>query len=190
MKRFAALISGELKGIVRDPALLMLLFAPVMIFFLISYGFPFLAGLMAQKTGFDVSGYSCAAVSFMGFLPAMMAGMLSGLTVIDERDEGLIYYYSVTPLSKKGYLLYKVIFYGALSFVSTFVLLAFNLFCPFPAVSSLAASVLFCVEAYIFTLFFAVFASNKIEVMAMGKFLGIMTAGPLIAWLAPYPWKL
>ncbi len=189
MKRIKNMIIGELKGIIRDPALLMLFFAPIMIFLLISYGFPFIIRLIQIKTGFDASGYSCASVAYMSFLPALMAGMLSGLVIIDERDEGLIYYFAVTPLSKSGYLLNKVIFCGALAFLSSLLLLIFNLFCAFPVSSSLAASVLFTAEALLFALFFAVFASNKIEAMAMGKFLGIMTAGPLIAWLAPYPWK-
>lgn len=109
--------------------------------------------------------------------------------MLDERDDQLIQYYAVTPLSRSGYLICRLITAVVLSVIYNAILLLFA------APESVTTSqVLYLVpmaalEAPIIALFLVAFAANKVEGLALSKGASLIVAIPAAAWFIHSPLK-
>ena len=183
-------MTGDIKNITRDPAFIMLFMAPVIILLFLRFLVPVFSEIISEKTGFSVVPYYDFIVLFFSFLPVSMAGVLAGLIIIDERDEGLIMYYSVTPIARKGYMLNKVYFFGIAGFVWSFLIFLLNGLYYFPFWLSFITSCLYALTTLVLALFLSVYAGNKVEALALSKFAGIIITGIPLVWFVPWPWKM
>ena len=120
MKRLLALSFGDLKNISRDSMLLIALLVPFILAFLMRPILPFVREVLHRELSFELSEYYGLIMSFLILVTPMMIGMLSGFLILDERDEKILFFYSVTPLSKSGYLLYRVTAPAIVTFVLSF----------------------------------------------------------------------
>ncbi len=185
----SVLARGDLKLIIRDSTLVMMLFGPlaitVVLFFL-----PTLEVLIQTKFGFDISPYRLFAVSFLNMVPGMLFAMIYGFIILDERDEEVIEFISITPLRKQGYLTYKLIMPMLLSAVFFLLIFYATALVPLNLLHGLGIAVMVALEAAIGTLFLVVFSENKVEGLAFSKLLGIMyLAFPIVFfWNSGWNW--
>ena len=106
MERYRALIIMDLRHAWKDPVLMAL--CSSLLLFLSRFGFPVAVNWLDVNYSFHLEPYSGFAASLLIVTIPMLTGMLTGLLILDERDENVIAYYAVTPLMRKGYLLYRV----------------------------------------------------------------------------------
>lgn len=185
----SVLARGDLKLIIRDSTLVMMLFAPLAITGLLFF-MPTLEVLIQSKFGFDLSPYRLFAVSFLNLVPGMLFAMIYGFIILDERDEDVIDFISITPLRKQGYLTYKLMMPMLLSGSFFLVLIFASLPIPLNPVNGLGLAVMVALETAIGILFLVVFSENKVEGLAFSKLLGLMyLAFPLVFfWDSNWHW--
>ncbi len=101
---------NDLKQIMRDPVMGILLFAPLLMIILFKlilfYGTP----LLLKELNFDLSQYFHYILSGVLVMIAGLMGIVTGFVMIDERDGSISDLLSVTPLGKSGYLINRLSF--------------------------------------------------------------------------------
>jgi len=188
-KVIATLARGDMNNILRDSTLVMAVFGPIAIFFLL-YFLPVLEGLILERFNFNISEYRLFALGFLSLIPSMLFGMIFGFLILDERDEDIISFISITPLEKKGYLSYKLQMPMLFSAGFFLLLLHGTNFVEFNLLHTPIIAVMVALEAAIGALFLVAYADNKVEGLAFSKLLGIMyLAVPAVfLWHSPWHW--
>src|SRR5690606_38695474 len=101
----------------------------------------------------------------------------------------LIAYFAVTPLMRKGYLIYRSMLPLILSTVFTLMFLLFSGLTEFHLELFLML-VLLVIEAPWFALLVAAFSANKVEGLALYKIGALLfIAGPIITFFVPDVWQ-
>lgn len=189
MNIYRALLLKDLRHAARDPVLLALVIGPLALLLLARFGFPVAANWLSAHMSFSLHEYRHFTAALFATTIPMLAGMMTGLMMLDERDEHVVAYYAVTPLRRGGYLRYRLLLPSLLSFI----LLALFLWLSDLAgwrIDSVLALLLLALEAPGFALFLAACSANKVEGLALSKLGGLFIAGPLVAEFAPGGWQL
>ncbi|MFZ5351330.1 MAG: hypothetical protein ACOZCL_01260 [Bacillota bacterium] len=190
MKRAGVLIKGDIKNISRDPILLMSVFVPLLVSLVMKFGLPFASGILMDELAFDLTVYYELIISIMLLVSPLMLGMLSGFIILDEKDENLLTYYSITPLTKTGYLIYRMFFPIACGFVMTFFMIGIIGFVYIPFSRLLPIVLLVSMEAPMTALVLGIFAANKVEGLAISKAMGIFFFTPVAGYFIRSDWQL
>lgn len=198
------LIKQDLKLIGRDRFLLMMFGFVFYIALVLRYLLPWLNGYLATKGilpstqyPYHLSDFYVVIVSFFTvFEGALLAGTIFGFMLLDEKDERSLKALLVTPISFEKYLFKRLVLPIVLSFVCIFLELLIIGLAPLPwwqwALFSLAGAL----TGPICMLFLGAFAENKVQGLAMIKFvsisgwaivIGYFIKGPLHWIFALYP---
>ncbi len=189
MKHIAAMSIGDTRNIYRDAVLLLVTFAPIIIILFVKFLVPLAAGLILARTGFQLAPHYPLITGFMVLLTPMMFGMVTGFLILEERDQEIIAYFAVTPLSREGYIAYRVAAPVIVSFLISNLFLAVTGLTPYKPLHAMAVAFLVSLEAPIMALFLAAFANNKVEGMALSKGFGIMFLAPFAAYFIRSGWQ-
>jgi hypothetical protein len=109
------LFKNDIKQILRDPVMTLLLVAPLLLIIVFKILEVFLIPFLVQKTGFDVMPYASYVFSFILLMNSGMLGIVTGFMMLDERDGNIAQLLEVTPLGRSGYLLNRLSFASMLS---------------------------------------------------------------------------
>ena len=177
----------QLKG---DPMLVLSLMVPFILWVIMQFIFPLVAGFALSQWNFDIgSYYQMAGVFFMMLIP-MMFGMVYGFILLDERDGGIITAVSVTPMGKTGYLKLRM---GIPLFLSIGFLILFQfllgLTVNLTIFQIIIVSFIIASQALLLLLILGAFAHNKVEGMAISKGFGLLLLGPLLDYILPCSYK-
>lgn len=189
MRKYFVLSIGDLKNISRDPILLAAVFAPFILAIMMRYGLPFVSEILLGELSFDLSQYYNLIMSVLILITPMMMGMLSGFLILDERDENILTFYSVTPLSKSGYLFYRVAMPTVISFLLSFFVFYFIGITECRVELLIPVLLLCSLESPMMALFLAAFASNKVEGLALSKAFGILFLAPAAGYFIESNWQ-
>ncbi len=194
MKALAA-IKGlgpvDFRNVIRDPLLKWMLLLPLIAALGIRWLVPALLVKLGGLLQLDLASFYLPLFSYLLIMLApMIAGMLVGFLLLDQKDDLTLTALQVTPLTITGYLLYRLGSPMLISVVMTFI--AFPLagfpwlgWLPLLAVALLAAPL-----APVFALLLGTFASNKVQGFALAKASGAVLLPPMAAWFMPMPWQL
>ncbi len=182
------LLDADRKNIVRDPTYLFLLAAPLLIGLLLRLGVPFLITFAEEKFAIDLSPYREYIYAFFLQLPSFLAGIMVGMLLLEERDEGVLSAWAATPLGRGGYILYRVGFAFAMAGAAELILLLFipagegaagiaQLFQAMPLIMAYSGG------APLILLLFALFARDKVSGLAMAKLTGVILAMPFLVFV-------
>lgn len=190
MQRTVRLLKGSALQVFRDQMLAVLLIAPIFMGIALRFLIPLADRLLLQYLGFTLKPYYLLADVVTLTVGAMVIGMMTGLLMLDERDDGISAYFAVTPVGGPAYLVSRLVlpfvYYGT----------AELLIMSFAALGNtgyllMTAPVLISALCGIFMAMLLVsVASNKLEGLAVSKLQGIILCGIPLAWFAAYPWKL
>ena len=189
MKKIVALALADAKNILRDSTLILLLFGPTGLFFMMRLVVPIASRLLSEQLAFDLMPYYPFIVIYLSLIPSMLFGLLLGFLILDERDEEIIAFIAVTPLRKTGYLAYKLSVSVGMSFLFFFATLYLTQLTTIRFHYAVGLALLAALEAPIASLFLAAFAENKVEGLALSKVLGMMYLGPFVAYFVNSHWK-
>lgn len=109
-------VKNDLKQLVREPMMLMLFIAPILIFILFKVVIAFLIPVAQQHIKFNIEAYKIYILSFIFILTPGMLGIVTGFMMLDERDGKIAELMAVTPLGRSGYLYNRLSF----AFIATF----------------------------------------------------------------------
>lgn len=187
MNRTLTLLLGDLKNITRDSMLMLVMVAPLLILGLMRFGVPQISILLSTQLQFDLSPYYQLLTIFFCALLPMLFGLIIGFLMLDEKDEHILQFITVTPLTRQGYLAIKFIapavsiFLFVMLFVELSGLVQPEIFRLIPLAILLAA------EAPMTGMFLVGFAENKVEGLAIGKGLGIFFFAPVAGFFIQSP---
>ncbi|UAL26946.1 ABC transporter permease [Bacillus paralicheniformis] len=185
MMKIIQLIRGDMKQIRRDSMLAFYGLAPFLLIVVTAAGIP----LSAELTAFNITPYRHLIMSFAMLFPLIL-GIMSGFILLDERDENMIQYFAVTPLSKRGYVMIRLILPMALTFCYSILLFASGGLVAPGSVYLLFVLIMVTLQAPIYTLLLAAYASNKVEGLALMKGFSLLTLMPAAVYFIPLPWQL
>ncbi len=181
MSTFIEQIKADSKNIFRDPMISIIPFVPVLAAFALSYLIPYINTLFAIKEYYHIF------TVFIIILSPMVYSMVIGFMLLEDRDEQLLSYISITPSGKGGYLSRKMFIPVVASFLITLISVPVSRLSPvhgfflvFPALVSASGVPLFA-------LFLAGFANNKVEGLAYAKGSGVLFLSILFAFFLPEP---
>ncbi|KGE16393.1 hypothetical protein [Paenibacillus wynnii] len=189
MRKYRALLLNDIRHAGLDPVLMAGIFGPLALLLLSRFGFSIAEHWLEERYSLQLFQYRGFAVSFLVTVIPMLIGMMTGLLMLDERDEEVIAYYAVTPLMRQGYMIYRLFLPSILCTVLSSLYLLLSGIAEIH-LESLYAIPLLALEAPCFALFLSAFAANKVEGLALSKIGGLFIAGSVIVYFVPGAWQL
>jgi fluoroquinolone transport system permease protein len=180
----------DLKSVGRDSLLSWMIAIPLIVALLLRWLVPQITVWLATGFNFALEPYYPLLMSYFILLSPIMAGMVIGFLLLDERDDRTLIALQVTPLSLTGYLLYRIIAPIILSVIITLIAFPIVNLVSLPFISLLAAILLASLEAPLFALFLASFAENKVAGFALMKASSVLLVIAVAAYFIRPPWQL
>lgn len=188
MKNRLSAFTGSVRLIRRDPMLVLMLFAPFLAGAAFCFGLPLLRPVLISAFAFDLAPWYALADAMLLMLTPLLAGTLCGFLMLDERDDGVGAYYTVTPLGRGGYLVSRLVFPVLWSVGIAPVLMAlFSLSHP-ELIRVLAVAVVGGFFGAFYALMLLAFAGNKVEGLAVSKMMGLTMLPMLLPFFTHSPW--
>jgi fluoroquinolone transport system permease protein len=179
----------DLKNIARDSLLRWIVGLPIVLALLIRWATPMVAARLRNEYAFDLVPYYPLLVTFVLLISPMLAGMVIGFLLLDQRDDRTLTALQVTPLSLTGYLVYRMAVPMLAGIAITMVAVPLCGLVPIGVVPLLVTAVAAAPLAPVFALFLGAFAANKVQGFALMKVAGIVNWPPIIAYFLPTPWQ-
>lgn len=176
--RIAGLVLSDLRNWSRDPMLAFAAVGPFALALVARFGLP----VIAAKGGVaDVSRYFPLAAGGLALFGPYLYGFVVGIFMLEDREQNVIQALRVTPLTGRGYLLYRGASVYCLSVIGVVLpVLAFGLgaiplrvLLPVAAVAALGGPAV--------SLLFASVARNTVEGLAINKLLSVGLVVPIAA---------
>ncbi|RSK26245.1 hypothetical protein EJF36_04895 [Bacillus sp. HMF5848] len=187
MRRMFALAGSDIRQIQKDPILVVAILLPVLFAVLIRFALPVLTEKLNDFNLLDLSNHYDLIIGIGLLITPIMMGFLIGFIVLDERDEELLMFFSITPLTKTGYVYYRLISPILLTFVLSFVFMYVQGIVSFEVITFLPIAVLNALGSSLFTMAMVMFASNKVEGLALSKVLNLTLVVPIIPYIFKNP---
>ncbi|NCA80887.1 MAG: hypothetical protein EOM76_12050, partial [Sphingobacteriia bacterium] len=168
------LFKNDIKQIMRDPIMTLLMFAPLMLIVVFKLLEIFLYPYLQTQFDFDMMPYSVYVLSFILLMNSGTLGIVIGFMMLDERDGNISQLLEITPLGRSGYLINRLSFacilsalYGLLSLaVFTNIDLSMGLF--------ILASLLSAIYTAIIGLLIFSAAEDKVKGLTFAKGLNAL----------------
>jgi len=110
-------LKNDLKQILRDPIMAIMMLAPFFLIIVFKLLVLFLIPYIVSRTGFDISPYLHYILVFVVIMCGALLGIVTGFMMIDERDGKIAELMSVTPLGRVGYLFNRLLFASLMSII-------------------------------------------------------------------------
>ncbi|RNA69944.1 hypothetical protein [Alteribacter keqinensis] len=201
-KQFLKVMQWDALSIWRDPFMIFVCLVPFIMVAIVKYALPAADDHLLTESTFQLSDHYHLIMTVIIAMIPLMIGMVAGFLFIDEKDEGILAYVAVTPFSKTGYLINRMLFPTLsgfmISLLCTWLLRMEQLSSWAPLVLSLLLSSLM---SPLVMVYLVSFAKNKVEGMAYAKLLSIVMALPIIpyavghkiavlAYIVPLTWLM
>lgn len=187
------LFKTDLKQIVRDPIMTLLLFAPLLLIVVFKLLELFLVPYLAAKAGFDILPYFPYVLSFVLLMNSGMLGIVTGFMMLDERDGNISQLLEITPLGRSGYLINRLAFASILSIIYGFIGIAVFKLPNLTFISIVLLSVLSAFYTAIIGLLIFSGADDKVKGLTFAKGLNTLVLFAFtdlfaLSWLTFLSW--
>lgn len=118
----------------------------------------------------------------------IMFGMVSGMLLLDEKDQGLITVYRVAPISFGKWIALKMAFPLLATFAYALTCFGINPVLHFGILGLLFSAIHFALITPLIALLVAALAHNKVEGLTWFKFVDLIMIAPFLGFFLPEPW--
>lgn len=168
-------LKNDLKQIMRDPIMAILMVAPLFLIIALKLMVSFLIPFILTRFGFDFSPYLNYVFVFIVMMCGAILGIVTGFMMIDERDGKIAELMSVTPLGRGGYLFNRLLFASTLSvFYSILSYYALDIV-KLPLITLLFVSLLSSNYSIIIGLLIFSFADDKVKGLTFAKAINALS---------------
>lgn len=168
---FKILLSNDLKYMKKDPMIWLLLLMPII---MVAFYKGVLVNIAFLKPYLIFFRYM-----FITMVP-IFVGVILGFRVLDEKDEHMLSFYAVTPITIRGYFSYRVLFTMGLGLVeSAVIVLALSSF----SYVSLGIILQGATLAPLSAMMMSILCKNKIQGLALSKATGMIILLPMLRQL-------
>ncbi len=188
---------NDARRIGRDRFLLLMIALVIYLAVILRFGLPWLDGYLADNGILPgemitqrLSDYYPLIVAFMGvFQGALITGTLFGFALLDEKDDQTLTAMLVTPVPFNQYILYRVAVPTILSaFIVVFLVWFINQ-ALIPLWQLILIALGAALAAPISALFYGISSENKVQGLAMSKFVSLFGYIIVGAWFVDEPWQ-
>lgn len=181
--RFGQLMVTDIRMVARDPLLAIMPVAPLLAATAMALIVPTFAGFLFSRLGFDLLAWAGLIRGIIILFPGMFYGMVAGFLLLDDRDDGIAAYWSVTPVRRSGYLLARLGLFSLAAVPAGLVCALILGLAPLRFADDLTMAILGALQVPVYALFLAAFAANKVEGLSIVKALGVLNMAPLAVLL-------
>lgn len=178
MGPFLQIAQTDIRNILRDYSMVMMLFVPLIIMSLLRWAYPFLLSALPEA-----AQYNMLLLGMMAMVSGAMPGMTMAFAILDEKDNGLLSVLMVLPVSFNRIILGRLAMIAAYSAIAAFLVISFSRLSDGNTAKNILLSLLAASPAVALGLVPAIFAANKIEGATMAKLLNFILIFPLPAFL-------
>lgn len=171
---------SDFKLIFRDASLRVFLFLPGLIYLLLNFFLPWLVSRFEE-----VSEYVPYVVILATIETTQMFGFIYSMVLIDEKEMEVAKVYGVLPVSKIGFILFRLIIPCLITVLLTWILLIIQPFYVLSLMASLLFSVLAGMIVPVYALGVSILSKNKMEGMVWIKIFNIAVVLPVVAFFVP-----
>ncbi|WP_306252136.1 hypothetical protein [Parvularcula sp. IMCC14364] len=183
-QRLLALFRADAISVAREPVLFVNLFIGLILPILLAAFGDQIDAYAGQSLG--ITGFSAYAVPFALITPAILIGWVTGMLLLEDRDDGPLLALEVTAIGKGGFLLYRT--FVLMLIASAATLFTLTLLLPDQPGLYFPLVLLISLESVFISFALVALAGNKVEGMALSKILNMLALVPLLALLAT-PWR-
>ena len=198
--RFGRLVAADVRMVGRDPLLSIMPLAPLLASLALRFLIPLIAGFLSSSLNFYLVAWLGLIRGILILFPGMFYGMVAGFLLLDDRDDGIAAYWSVTPVRRSGYLMARLGLFSLAAVPAGMVCALLLGLGPLRWIDDLALAVLGALQVPIYALFLGAFAANKVEGLSIVKALGVLNMAPLavllpgsvarLGWPVPQYWAV
>jgi len=114
-------LKSDLKHMIREPIIGLMFFVPILISIVFKLADLYLVPVIETNFSVDIGLYYIYILSAIFIISADMIGVVIGFMMLDDKDGHILELISITPLGKNGYLINRLGFMSAFTFIFTFV---------------------------------------------------------------------
>lgn len=173
MKRILSSTIQVFKQIKSDPMMFAACFTPFVMGALIKFGIPFLERI----TDFSLQTYYPIFDLLLSIVAPVLLCFAFAMITLEEIDDKVSRYFSITPLGKSGYLFTRLGVPSIISAVIAFIVLLFFSLEKLSIGMTICLALLGSVQAIIVSLMIITLSSNKLEGMAVTKLAALTLLG-------------
>lgn len=181
MKKITAGTAQMFRQIVHDPMMLSACFAPFLMGALIKWGIPFIE----QISGYSLVPYYPIFDTLLSIMAPVLLCFAFAMITLEEVDDNISRYFSVSPLGKSGYLFTRIGVPAILSCILALIVLNFFSLEQLSFGMMAGLTVLGAVQAVIVSLMIVTLSSNKLEGMAVTKLSALTILGIPVPFFVP-----
>ncbi|MBD8497844.1 hypothetical protein [Paenibacillus arenosi] len=185
MKGLSTLIIAEGKRLQSERMQLLLMASPLLLISMTVYVLPVINQSISFYYQINLDAYYPHVFGMFVCLIPLMLGVVTGFALLDERDEQLIAYYSITPISRQGYMMVR---YMLPIFVTAVYIMLIFVLQQQITLSGYSFFIIFSMlmlEMLMMGLAMSVFAMNKVEGLALSKAAGVIVVVPQLVAFFP-----
>ena len=172
---FLKVLKHELKNITRDRMYAFFVFYEFLLIGISLWLIPYLennSGPLAVQLTFIV----------LILMSGIVFGAITGFTLLDDQDDGVLFSLKVTPINVNMYIFFKLSMAYIFSVIATVILVVFTGFHEtVPLLDLLFIVVLSSFQGPLYALIMNAFSSNKVEGFVVMKLTGLTLIGPILA---------
>ncbi|EGT4824633.1 ABC transporter permease [Clostridioides difficile] len=173
MKRILSSTIQVFKQIKSDPMMFAACFTPFVMGALIKFGIPFLERI----TDFSLQAYYPIFDLLLSIMAPVLLCFAFAMITLEEIDDKVSQYFSITPLGKSGYLFTRLGVPSIISAVIAFIVLLLFSLEKLSIGMTICLALLGSVQAIIVSLMIITLSSNKLEGMAVTKLAALTLLG-------------
>jgi fluoroquinolone transport system permease protein len=187
-RAWRVLVPNDLRLVWRDTFLLLMLVVLPLAGLGMRWLLPYVAEVVSPWL--DLEPYYGLMLGFflIGQQPILL-GAVVGILFVEERDEGTLLALQASPLSLRGFLLYRVLFSMGLSVVLTVVGVSLAGLVPVSPRVLLAAALAASLTVPMVALGYAVYIQNKVQAITAIKLVQSWAALPALLYFVATPWQ-
>ena len=180
-----------LKQIRNDGMLVAVSLASVLAGFFFRFAVPSLERILCSYLAVDavLKPYYRLFDLLLILLAPYMLCFAAAMVMLDEHEQGLTRYLSVTPLQTRGYLISRLGLPAGFSALVSMLLIGFFRLTPWNVFILAGTSMLSSLCGFSVSLFLFSCSRNKVEGMAMGKLSGILLIGLPVPFFLHSSWQ-
>jgi fluoroquinolone transport system permease protein len=172
---FTKVIKHELRNITRDRMYAFFVFYEILLIALSLWLIPYLQ---------DTSGDLAVQITFVVLIlmSGIVFGAITGFTLLDDQDDGVLFSLKVTPINVNIYIFLKLLMSYIFSVIATIILvIATGLLEMLPLIDIFFITLLSSFQGPFIALVMNAFSSNKVEGFVIMKLTGLTIIGPILA---------
>jgi len=193
MMMYIVHLRNDLRQIARDPVMLILMLAPLLIVVVFRLLITFLIPFLSVRTEIVFTEWYPYLLSFVLLMIPGLLGIVTGFLMLDDRDGHIEELYSVTPMGHDMYLINRLALSALLSVVYTFVTYFVLQVWEMPVFTLFYLSLMLASESAIIALLLYKGADDKVKGLAYAKGLNILNLFAFadlfsLKWLTGLAW--